>query len=114
MKKHTTFRIGGPADYLIFPNSMEDVAFVFRCLRKFDVPFVILGNGSNVLVLDKGIRGAVVKFNSPIPLFERTAAFLRWGRERFYVMYRDSQPKEALRAWSLLAAYQAASAELYS
>lgn len=79
MKKHTTFRIGGPADYLIFPNSMEDVAFVFRCLRKFDVPFVILGNGSNVLVLDKGIRGAVVKFNSPISSIRKNGSILTVG-----------------------------------
>ena len=50
MKEHTTFRIGGPADYLIFPASMEDVAFVFRCLKKHDIPLVILGNGSNVLL----------------------------------------------------------------
>ena len=66
MKDHTTFRIGGPADYLILPASMEDVAFVFQCLKRHDIPFVILGNGSNVLVLDKGIRGVVIKFNSPI------------------------------------------------
>lgn len=64
MCDHTTFRIGGPADVLIFPTSMEDVSFVFQCLEKYQVPFVILGNGSNVLVLDKGIRGAVIKFNS--------------------------------------------------
>ena len=66
MKDHTTFRIGGPADCLILPASMEDVAFVFQCLKRHDIPFVILGNGSNVLVLDKGIRGVVIKFNSPI------------------------------------------------
>ena len=44
MKDHTTFRIGGPADCLILPASMEDVAFVFQCLKRHDIPFVILGN----------------------------------------------------------------------
>ena len=79
MKEHTTFRIGGPADYLIFPASMEDVAFVFRCLKKHDIPFVILGNGSNVLVLDKGIRGAVIKFNSPISTIRKKKNTLTAG-----------------------------------
>lgn len=79
MKEHTTFRIGGPADYLLFPASMEDTAFIFRCLKKYNIPFVILGNGSNVLVLDKGIRGAVVKFNSPISTIKRSGNTLTVG-----------------------------------
>ena len=66
MSKHTTFKIGGPADYLIFPASIHEVTCVFDLLRKYSIPFTVLGNGSNVLVLDKGIRGAVVKFNSPM------------------------------------------------
>lgn len=79
MKEHTTFRIGGPADYLIFPTSMNDVAFIFQCLKKHGIPFVILGNGSNVLVLDKGIRGAVVKFNSPISSIRKSGNTLTVG-----------------------------------
>ncbi len=66
MCRHTTFKIGGPADYLIFPGSLMEVTTVFSLLQKHKIPFTILGNGSNVLVLDKGIRGAVVKFNSPM------------------------------------------------
>ena len=79
MKDHTTFRIGGPADCLILPASMEDVAFVFQCLKRHDIPFVILGNGSNVLVLDKGIRGAVIKFNSPISTIRKEKNTLTAG-----------------------------------
>ena len=79
MKDHTTFRIGGPADCLILPASMEDVAFVFQCLKRHDIPFVILGNGSNVLVLDKGIRGAVIKFNSPISAIRKKENTLTAG-----------------------------------
>ena len=79
MKDHTTFRIGGPADYLILPASMEDVAFVFQCLKRHDIPFVILGNGSNVLVLDKGIRGVVIKFNSPISAIRKKKNTLTAG-----------------------------------
>ncbi len=79
MKDHTTFRIGGPADCLILPASMEDVAFVFQCLKRHDIPFVILGNGSNVLVLDKGIRGVVIKFNSPISAIRKKKNTLTAG-----------------------------------
>lgn len=66
MCKHTTFNIGGPADYLIFPSDMNQLTEIFKILNKYDIPFTILGNGSNVLVLDKGIRGAVIKFHAPM------------------------------------------------
>ena len=63
MKEHTTFKIGGAADVLIFPSNAEQVAQIFRLANEFKIPCTILGNGSNVLVLDNGIRGAVVKFS---------------------------------------------------
>ena len=66
MKLHTTFEIGGPADFLIFPGSVEEAQKILSLIHEYEVPLVILGNGSNVLVRDKGIRGAVVKFNSPM------------------------------------------------
>ena len=62
MNEHTTFKIGGAADVLIFPSSAEDVSKIFRLVDEFKIPCTILGNGSNVLVRDKGIRGAVIKF----------------------------------------------------
>lgn len=62
MSEHTTFKIGGAADVLIFPSSAEDVSKIFRLVDEFKIPCTILGNGSNVLVRDKGIRGAVIKF----------------------------------------------------
>ena len=62
MSEHTTFKIGGAADVLIFPSSAEEVSRIFKLAELFDLPCVILGNGSNVLVRDKGIRGVVVKF----------------------------------------------------
>ncbi|WP_425061387.1 UDP-N-acetylmuramate dehydrogenase [Sporomusa carbonis] len=62
MSNHTTFRIGGPADYLVFPASAQEVSVVSDIAKQFNVPVTVLGNGSNVLVLDRGIRGLVVKF----------------------------------------------------
>jgi len=62
MKDYTTFKIGGAADVLIFPSSAADVSKIFRLVNEFKLPCVVLGNGSNVLVRDKGIRGVVMKF----------------------------------------------------
>ncbi|MBQ7493057.1 MAG: UDP-N-acetylmuramate dehydrogenase [Selenomonadaceae bacterium] len=62
MSQYTTFKIGGEADLLIFPSSAEEVSKIFKLIELFSLPCVVLGNGSNVLVRDKGIRGVVVKF----------------------------------------------------
>ena len=61
MKKHTTFRIGGNADAFIIPESIEEVLLSIDLCEKNNIPYYILGNGSNVLVGDKGFRGAVIK-----------------------------------------------------
>lgn len=63
MKNHTSFKIGGPADYLIEAETAEQVPEIIAILRRHDVPYMIMGNGSNLLVRDKGIRGAVVKIS---------------------------------------------------
>ncbi len=60
MKKHTTFRIGGNADIFVRPESKEQIAEILRMCRSQDVPYFILGNGSNLLVGDRGFRGAVI------------------------------------------------------
>lgn len=61
MKKHTTFRIGGPADIFVAPDTEEKAARVIRLCREQQAPFYILGNGSNLLVSDRGYRGVVVQ-----------------------------------------------------
>lgn len=60
MSEHTTFRIGGPADLFVVPTTVEGLAAVVSACNKEGVYCFILGNGSNVLVSDKGIRGVVV------------------------------------------------------
>lgn len=61
MKKHTTFRIGGPADLFAAPTTQEAVAEVIRICREQNYPFYILGNGSNLLVSDEGYRGLILQ-----------------------------------------------------
>lgn len=61
MKKHTTFRIGGEADFFVAPGSEEKVAEVIRICREEKAPYYVLGNGSNLLVSDDGYRGVIVQ-----------------------------------------------------
>ncbi len=64
LSRHTTFKIGGPADCLIFPSTLEEISKVMVIAQEYKLPVTVLGNGSNILVLDKGIRGLVIKFGS--------------------------------------------------
>jgi len=59
MKKHTTFKIGGPADIFVDPVS-EDVADILKFLGERNEKYIVIGNGSNLLVSDDGIEGVVV------------------------------------------------------
>ena len=59
MKLHTTFRVGGPADVLVTPDT-EKLPEVVALCKKHHLPYYVIGNGSNLLVGDKGIRGVVI------------------------------------------------------
>ena len=65
MKKHTTFRVGGPADVLAQPDETALAAILGLC-RQYNVPYSFIGNGSNLLVGDKGIRGVVIEMTDPM------------------------------------------------
>ncbi len=61
MKNHTTFRIGGPAEVLVIPNDVDDLIKGIRFAEHSGILWHVIGNGSNVLVDDKGVRGIVFK-----------------------------------------------------
>ena len=61
MKEHTHFRVGGPVDLLVTPSTKEQVGEVISVCKDRNVPYFILGNGSNILVKDGGISGVVIK-----------------------------------------------------
>ena len=65
MKKHTTFRVGGPADVLVQPDETALAAILALC-RQYHVSYSFIGNGSNLLVGDKGIRGVVIEMTEPM------------------------------------------------
>lgn len=61
MSSHTTYKIGGPCDVMVLPQSVEQVKEVIRICKDNDIPLYVMGNGSNLLVRDGGIRGVVMK-----------------------------------------------------
>ena len=64
MAKHTSFRIGGPADVLAQPGNEAELAELLKRAAHHAVPVTLVGNGSNLLVRDKGIRGLVIKLSN--------------------------------------------------
>ena len=61
MDKHTTFRAGGKADYLVMPSNEEQVRNLVLLLKKENVPYYVMGNGSNLLVRDQGFKGVIIQ-----------------------------------------------------
>ncbi|MEE1199663.1 MAG: UDP-N-acetylmuramate dehydrogenase [Christensenellales bacterium] len=60
MSRHTTFRVGGPADMVYFPENSEQLLTALKEAEKAGVPALVMGNGSNMLVRDGGVRGLVI------------------------------------------------------
>ena len=63
MNKHTSFKIGGNADFFVKVKSEEEIKHILEICRNSNIPLTIVGNGSNLLVSDNGIRGIVLKIN---------------------------------------------------
>lgn len=65
MREHTSFKVGGPADILVAPKSDEQLGRILNICKNEGVPFFVMGNGTNLIIRDKGIRGVVIKlFNN--------------------------------------------------
>jgi len=91
MKHHTSLKIGGPADYLIIPQSQEELEKLLLFSRNEFIPFFIMGAGTNLLVSDKGIRGLTVKLEKPF-------RHIRFDRERVTVGAGASLPMLSIKA----------------
>lgn len=61
MKDHTTFRVGGPADYFVMPETADEVRELVGMCKTEEIDYHIIGNGSNLLVSDRGVRGVVIQ-----------------------------------------------------
>ena len=70
MKKHISFRVGGPADILVRPRTEEQLSATWKYISENNLPYLIIGNGSNLLIKDGGIRGIVIEFGDNFNKFE--------------------------------------------
>ena len=71
MKKHTSFKIGGPAEIMVFPNSVEELSAVLKESALLDCKITILGAGTNVLAPDEGMNGIVVCLKDSLDYMEQ-------------------------------------------
>lgn len=70
MKKHISFRVGGPADILVKPRTEEQIKNIIDFAKKENIPYIVKGNGSNLLVKDGGIRGIVIEITDNFNSYE--------------------------------------------
>ena len=61
MKQHTTFRIGGAADYFVSPQTTDQIKNIIDLCKSEEMPWYVIGNGSNLLVSDRGFRGVIIQ-----------------------------------------------------
>ena len=61
LSKHTTYKIGGVADYFVTPRDIQSLRMIIFLCKEYNLPFYIIGNGSNLLVGDKGFRGVIIQ-----------------------------------------------------
>ncbi len=77
MKMHTTFRVGGPADYFVMPETPEEVQQVIGLCREEKMPYYVIGNGSNLLVSDEGYRGVILQIYRTMSRIEAEGTRIR-------------------------------------
>lgn len=79
MSRHTTWQVGGPADYFVAPENEEELASIILTCNAQQMPYYVMGNGSNLLVLDGGIEGLVIKMGEAFSYVRQTPAGLLAG-----------------------------------
>jgi len=79
LKNHTSLRIGGPADIFCTPGNIEDLKKIVSISKECNIPFWIVGNGTNLLVLDNGIRGLVINLNKGFKKIEFSDKIVKVG-----------------------------------
>lgn len=96
LAKHTTWKIGGPADVLIVPSGKEQLVKTVKLLHKHGIPWTTIGRGSNLLVMDKGIRGVVIKLGKGLDDLHFEDTTIRVGGAYSFVTLSIKAGKEGL------------------
>ena len=70
MRRFTSMKVGGPADCLFFPRTVDELAKVVQCARRKKIPFLIMGKGTNLVIRDKGVRGWIINLTQGMKKIE--------------------------------------------
>ncbi len=96
MADHTTWQVGGPADYFVTPIDLDEIAAILRLSEHYQIPLYVIGNGSNLLVLDGGIRGLVLKIGDPFCYVNKLSDGLQAGAGTAMTMLAKSALEASL------------------
>lgn len=88
LRHHTTFRIGGPADYFVVARTPDELVQALRAGHDAGIPVFLLGGGSNLLVSDEGFRGLVIRNGAETIEFDGTAVHVDCGADFLETIYR--------------------------
>ena len=100
MREHTTFKIGGPADVFVTPDTEQGLVATLDTCYRCDLPLTIVGNGSDLLVGDKGIRGVVVALGEGLSDITIDGTHVTAQPARCFPMSQPRQPRPVSPAWS--------------
>jgi UDP-N-acetylmuramate dehydrogenase len=79
LKNHTYFKIGGPASLFAVPEDTEDLKALLKLIKKYEIDYYIIGNGTNLLISDDGFKGIVVKIGEKFNKLERDGNMVTAG-----------------------------------
>ncbi len=79
MKKHTWIRIGGPAEFFYYARNLDNLIKAVKIAQKKKIPYIVIGEGSNLIVSDVGFKGLVIKNEAAKLIFEKNLAFTESG-----------------------------------
>ncbi|MFR7671402.1 MAG: FAD-binding protein [Collinsella sp.] len=97
MREHTTFKIGGPADVFVTPDTEQGLVATLDTCYRCDLPLTIVGNGSDLLVGDKGIRGVVVALSKGLSDITVDGTHVTAAAGACFPMSPRRQPRPAYR-----------------
>ena len=103
MKKHISFKVGGPADVLVKPKTEEQLKEIIKFVKNENIPFLIIGNGSNLLVKDGGIRGVVIELSNNFNHFEIDGNIVKVQAGALLSIVGKAVLKESLRGFEFAA-----------
>lgn len=106
LANHTTIKIGGPADCLVIPKDIQAVRDTMEVVKKHGVQWRAIGRGSNLLVLDEGIRGVVIKLGAGLDHMEIDGEQVTVGGGYSVVRLSTGISKKGFQALNLLQAFR--------